>query len=176
VPRVLRWRAAAVVLVLVCALSVAVLTGLLWAGTDDHRRAAVVQATGSQAAQVDWSAVLQDLDRARSLAFAEGDPTRLDGVYAAGSPALTRDRDLLARLRSTGNTAHGVRLVPTSVEVVERGDDRTVLRVVDVMPPYRLVTIDGGVSTSRPGRPATSWSVTLVHERSAWRMYDVQRG
>jgi hypothetical protein len=68
-----------------------------------------------------------------------------------------------------------VRLVPTSVEVVESSDRRAVLRVVDVMPPYELVAADGAVSRSRPGRQSARWTVTLVREGRAWQMFDVRR-
>ncbi|MEP6760250.1 MAG: hypothetical protein ABJA93_02665 [Sporichthyaceae bacterium] len=48
------------------------------------------------------------------------------------------------------------------------------LRVVDVMPPYELVAAKGGVS-SRPGRAAARWTVTLMREGPAWQVYDVGR-
>jgi hypothetical protein len=166
-----------VVLVGACVLSVAVITGQLWAGAEHGGRAAAVRPADGQAARVDWSVVLTGLDRSRSLAFAEADPARLDGVYAKSSPALTRDRALLARLRAAGQRATGVELVPTSLKVVGRSDRRVVLRVVDVMAAYELVRADDGATAStRPGRGPATWTVTLVREGSAWRMYDVQRG
>ena len=175
-PRILSWRAAAVTLMVVCALSMAVFSGLLWAGTDGRGSATAVRPAHKPVPRVDWLAVLSDLDQARSLAFAAGDPTRLADVYAPDGPALARDLELLDRLRATGHTARGVQLVPRSIKVAESSETRMVLRVVDVMPPYELVTFDGDVTSTRPGRPATAWSVTLVREGSAWQMYDVRRG
>jgi hypothetical protein len=163
------------VVVVVCVLSVAVVTGLWWAGADQGGRAAAVP-PDDRAARVNWSAVLSGLDRSRSLAFAAADPAQLDGVYAKASPALTRDRALLAQLRAAGWHAKGVALVPTSVQVVDRSDRRVVLRVVDVMPAYELVSPEGATVSTEPGRGPARWSVTLVREGSDWQIYDVARG
>jgi hypothetical protein len=181
--RALPLRSALVMMLVICGVSVAVLAGVVWAGSNGRGSAAAVgPANGPAAASaaepvssVDWSAVLATLDEARSAAFAEADDHGLDGVYAAGSPALARDTALLGQLRTGGLTARGVRLVPTSVEVVTSSDRRTVLRVVDVMPPYELVDVGGAVSSSRPGRESARWVITLVREGPAWQVYDVNR-
>lgn len=163
-------------LLVLCVLSTAVLTGVVWAGSNGRGSVAAVAPATEPTARVGWSAVLTGLDQARSVAFAEADADGLDGVYAAGSPALARDTELLDQLRASGHTARGVRLVPNSVGLVASSDRRVVLRVVDVMPPYELVDADGAVSSSRPGRVAALWTVTLVREGSAWQVYDVRRG
>jgi hypothetical protein len=170
--RALPVRPAVGLLLVLCGVSVAVLTGVVWAGSNGRGSAAAVE----PAARVDWSAVLAALDQTRSAAFAEADDDALDDVYAAGSPALARDSELSSQLRASGHTAEGVRLVPTSVEVVKSTDRRVVLRVVDVMPPYELVGAGGAVSSSRPGRGPARWVVTLVREGPAWQVYDVRRG
>lgn len=163
-------------LLVLCGVSVAALTGVVWAGSNGRGSAAAVGPASEPAAPAGWSAVLAALDQARSAAFAAADDDALDDVYAAGSPALARDSELLDQLRASGHTARGVRLVPTSVEVVESADGRVVLRVVDVMPPYDLVDADGAVSSSRPGRGSAPWVVTLVREGPAWLVYDVRHG
>ena len=62
-----------------------------------------------------WSARLRALDLARSSAFAAGDVDALEQVYAAGSPALRRDRRVVQRLaaarasRGRRAPAHGPR-------------------------------------------------------------------
>lgn len=178
-PGMLSWRIVLGALVLLSGLSMAVLTGLVWAGTDGRGSAAAVGPARTPlpaAAQpVDWTSVLGTLDRARSAAFAAADAAQLEAVYATGSPALGRDREVLARLRETGHTARGVRLEPQSVEVVSASARRVVLSVVDVMPAYQLVAADGSVSSSRPGRVAASWSVTLTLGDEGWRVHDVRR-
>jgi hypothetical protein len=172
-------RPAVGLLLVLCGVSMAVLTGVVWAGSNGRGSAAAVGPTNRPAAEpatsVDWSAVLATLDQARSAAFAEADADALAAVDAAGSPARTRDTELLDQLRASGFTARGVRLVPTSVEVMESADRRTVLRVVDVMPPYELVDADSAESNTRPGRGSARWMVTLVRDGPAWRVFDVQR-
>ena len=172
--RALPLRPAVGMLLVVCGVSMAVLAGVVWAGSDGRGSAAAVGPARERATRVDWSAVLAGLDQTRSAAFAAADADGLAGVYAAGSPALVRDKQLLDQLRASGHTARGVRLLPTSIHVVESTDHRVVLRVVDVMPPYELVAAKGGVS-SRPGRAAARWTVTLMREGPAWQVYDVGR-
>jgi hypothetical protein len=169
-------RPAVGLLLVLCGVSVAVLAGVVWAGSNGRGSAAAVGPANEPVARPDWSAVLAALDQARSAAFASADDDRLDDVYSSGSPALARDTELLGQLSASGRTAAGVRLVPTSVDVVETADRRVVLRVVDVMPPYELVDADGAVSSSRPGRGPARWVVTLVREGPAWQVYDVERG
>jgi len=173
---VLRSPTAVVMALVMGVASIAVFGGMLWAGNDGGESAAAVRPARDPVAGLDWSAVLGRLDLARSQAFAEADPARLADVYAPEAPALARDRELIEQLRASGHTAHGVSLEPTSVQVADVSAHRVDLRVVDVMPPYQLVTADGVISDSRPGRPSAQWSVTLVREGSAWRMYDVRRG
>ncbi len=168
-------RPAVGLLLVLCGVAVAALTGVVWAGSNGRGSAAAVGPPSQPAAPTDWSAVLAALDQARSAAFAGADNDALNDVYADGSPALARDTEMLGQLRASGHAARGVRLVPTSVEVVESADRRVVLRVVDVMPPYELVDAHK-VSSSRPGRGSARWEVTLVREGPTWQIYDVRRG
>jgi hypothetical protein len=169
-------RSALVTMLVGCGVAVAVLAGVVWAGSNGRGTAAAVGPANEPTAGVDWTAVLVSLDQARSAAFAEADADALDGVYSAASPALARDTGLLDQLRASGHTARGVRLVPSSVQMVESADRRVVLRVVDVMPPYELIDADGARSLSRPGRGAARWMVTLVREGPTWQVHDVRRG
>jgi hypothetical protein len=123
-----------------------------------------------------WAGTLDRLDRARSAAFARGDPAGLRAVYARGAPALSRDEDVLARLAEAGLRARGLRLTATTVAVAGRSAGRVRLAVSDVMPPYRLVDAVGTVVAERPGRGAQSWIVVLARDGRAWRVYDVVRG
>jgi hypothetical protein len=177
------FRVAAFGLVAITVLGVAVATGVVWAGTDGRHGAAAPTASTTLAREhaapnktpTSWADVLAGLDQARSRAFAAADPSALDAVYAAGSPALARDRLRVAQLRHAGLTAQGVRLDTQSVRVVRSSQESVVLRVVDVMPPYRLVAPGGGTAASRPGRPAEQWSVTLVWAGGQWCVHDVRR-
>ena len=176
--KAVRWRVAAGAAVVLCGLSMAVLMGLVWAGTDGRGSAAAIgpparPLVAPAAKPVDWAGVLGRLDQARSAAFAEGDPALLADVYAPGSPALRRDQDVLMQLRAADHTTRGVRLESQSVQVVNASSRGAVLEVVDVMPAYELVAADGSVTSRRPGRTAARWSVTLTLVDKVWRVLDV---
>jgi hypothetical protein len=123
-----------------------------------------------------WATVLQRLDARRSAAFARADPAALEAVYARAAPALRRDRDRLAALVTRGQRAEGLRLRATEVSQQDRHADRVVLRVVDVLAPYTVRSLDSGRATPQPGRGARAWRVTLVRDRGRWRFYDVVSG
>jgi hypothetical protein len=142
-------------------------------GSAEHRLASSAPSTGRS---VRWADVLRGLDTTRSAAFAHADPARLAEVYAPASPALRRDRQLLAELVASGTKARDVRLDLRSVEVREGGADRVVLKVTDVMPPYELIGEGGSRGVTQRGRPMARWLVTLVHGTDGWRVYDVVRG
>ncbi len=133
-------------------------------------------AAGAEDAGGRWTDTLARLDRARSRAFATGEVTLLRRVYAAGSPALARDRRVLARLTRAGLRAEGLRLTVTGVGAPRRSGGRVRLAVTDTMPPYRLVDAGGAVAERRQGRGPRSWTVVLARAGGAWRVYDVARG
>jgi hypothetical protein len=159
-----------------------VAAGATWAGgwppdaiAGTPQPAARLPAAVRPVAAPDWPALLTELDTRRSAAFASGDPRRLDGVDAPGSPALRRDRALLSRLGAEGLTAGGVRLRASSVRLTRGAGARAELTVVDSLLPYWLVAKDGTVTTARPGRGPQRWSVTLARVSAGWRVFDVRR-
>ncbi|MGZ4615093.1 MAG: serine/threonine-protein kinase [Actinomycetes bacterium] len=173
------WRAWAVALLGVAALTMAALSGLAWAGADADAPPAGVRVVQPSkpvvrhGRPVDWAAVLRHLDARRADAFAAADFRRLDGLYARGAPALARDRTRLRQLAGAGVRAKHLHLRATRVEVRTQQAARVVLRVVDVLDPYELRTTSGRLVERRPGRAAKTWAVTLVKEREVWRIYDV---
>lgn len=134
---------------------------------------APVGSTPAAAGPGRWAGVLARLDARRSVAFARADPAVLEAVYATAAPALRRDRDRLAALVTQGLRAEGLRLRVTDVAAQVRRRHRVVLRVVDVLAPYALRSLDSGAVTHRPGRGARAWRVTMVRDRAEWRVYDV---
>jgi hypothetical protein len=123
-----------------------------------------------------WSARLRGLDRTRSAAFAAGDTGALEQVYAAGSPALRRDRRALRDLAAAGLRAAGVRLRAVDVRVVSTADDEVRLAVNDELAAYRLLDArTGRLVERRPGRGRVRWLLTLVRQPSGWRIWDVTR-
>jgi hypothetical protein len=181
-----------VVTVAAGALGLAAVTGIAWAGAGGAEQPAglaapTVSATApsSPAPEGDpapsvatgrWAEVLAGLDRARSAAFATGDPAGLRAVYATGSPALARDTRVLRRLTAAGLRADGLTLTATRVERVGGHGGRVRLAVTDLMPAYRLVDTGGSLVERRDGRGARVWTVELVAARGGWRVYDVVRG
>ena len=174
------------------AVGLATVTGIAWADAGGAPRAGAPRAadvsgrpevgaqrvpTASKPPSVEgWAATLAALDRARSQAFASGDPMRLTSVYAPGAPALRRDQAVLRRLTRAGLRAAGLRLRVTAVTAASPADGRVRLAVTDVMPPYRLVDDGGTVVEARPGRRERSWTVVLARSAGRWRVYDVVRG
>jgi hypothetical protein len=122
-----------------------------------------------------WATVLDQLDRRRAEAFAQGDLAALDTVYAPGSPALGRDRERLRELLAANARARGLRLQITRAEAAALGPDRVVLRVVDRLAPHVLVDPSGNELERRPGRGPAEWQVTMLRAGSGWRVYDVMR-
>ena len=172
------------------AVGLATLTGIAWAESGGAPRAADVSGrpavgaqrapTGSESPSVaGWAATLAALDRARSQAFASGDPARLTSVYAPAAPARRRDQAVLRRLTRAGLRAAGLRLRVTAVSAAGAtgaADGRVRLAVTDVMLPYRLVDDGGTVVEARPGRRERSWTVVLARSAGRWRVYDVVGG
>ena len=153
--------------------------GLAWAGVDPGAPGSSVAAREHQSTYDDaaaagrWGLVLAALDARRASAFAAVSPGRLATVYSAGSPALRRDRARLADLASAGLHVERLRIRPRSVRVVTSSSTRVVLDVVDALDSYEVRTARGALVDARPGRGAATWRVTLVHEGSGWRVYDV---
>jgi hypothetical protein len=166
------WRAAAGSLLAATALSMAVLSGLTWARSDDGSPAAAVRSRTAVAA-TDWTAVLERLDAARATAYAAADPAALRAVYAADAPALARDRRQVSALATAGAHTAGLRLRTDRVTLLRRGAGRAELRVIDVLDRYELRARDGSLLARRPGRPRAAWTVTLVRSAGRWRIYDV---
>jgi eukaryotic-like serine/threonine-protein kinase len=157
----------------------AALCGLAWAGVDPGASGSSVAAREHQSTYDDaaaaghWRSVLAALDARRASAFATVSAGQLATVYAAGSPALRRDRARLDDLAAAGLRVDKLRLRPRSVRVVISSSTRVVLDVVDALDSYDVRTARGALVEARPGRGAAAWRVTLVREGSAWRVYDV---
>jgi hypothetical protein len=166
-------------LVGVGAAAAAALCGLAWAGVDPGASGSSVAARERESTYDDaaaagrWRSVLAALDARRASAFADVSPGLLATVYAAGSPALPRDRARLAGLAAAGLHVDKLRIRPRSVRVVIGSSTRAVLDVVDALDSYDMRTARGALVEARPGRGAAAWRVTLVREGGGWRVYDV---
>jgi hypothetical protein len=138
----------------------------------------LASAAPATATDVDWRAVLADLDARRREAIAAGSIRDLaESVDPAGA-AWTDDAALVERVRASGAHLTGGRLVTEDVRVLRRGSTRAVLRVRDRRTAYEVVV--GGRTTAVAGRAARWWTVTLSATPSfdtadtAWRVRDVE--
>jgi len=123
-----------------------------------------------------WRAVLAGLDRRRANAFAATDAAALRRVYQPGSAPLARDLRRLRALRAAGARAEGLRLAVVDVRLLLERRQQVVLRVVDRMRPYSLVSADGTVLERRAGRGPMAWRLRLQrHAPQGWRIAGVTR-
>ena len=120
---------------------------------------------------------LRDLLRRRALAYAQADPSVLDGVYVLATPVHGQARAEVDQLRDRGLRYEGL------AYAVRRVDDRTVGPVSSAAPeaqlvavvdtgPYRVV--EGALATNVPGRRGAPTLVTLRRVGEEWRIAAVQ--
>ena len=124
-----------------------------------------------------WAALLADLYTRRAAAFTSADPTALTGVYAPGSALLERDAAAVRALADSGHVLAG--FAPQvrgllSVTPQEEGR-RVLLRLVDVLPGYRVVPSGGpagAVASTVPGRAEAEVQVLVERTSAGWRISD----
>jgi len=123
----------------------------------------------------DWSVVVQELDVARSAAFADADPTVLSGVDAPGSPALASDL-LAVRALAVGHVqARGYTLASAAVQLVSASAGDAVVTITDTRSAYQLVDASGVVVASQPARAARTWLVHLVDVDGTWLVREAHK-
>jgi hypothetical protein len=125
--------------------------------------------------QPSWRAIVADLDRRRTVAFATGDVAALDELYVDGSAAQQADSATLQLLVRQGRTAQSVTITPSAVELLRQQGADVVLRVFDTISPYRIVTADGQVVRRVAGRPVMAWTLTLRRIGGEWRISRISR-
>jgi hypothetical protein len=135
--------------------------------------AAALPPVVSAAPAPDWAGVLDGLDGARAEAFADGDLSALQEVYATGSPGLVSDAALLQDLIARGQTAHGLRHDVRTVELLASTADSARLRVVDVLGSYEIRSAAGDLVERAPARGERSFVVELVRAPDGWRLVEV---
>lgn len=124
-------------------------------------------------ADTGWAAVLSSLDTTRSSALAAPRATSLAGAEVVGSPVWTRDTAILRALAASGERAVGLTEVVISAVKVGGWPGAVELRVVESLPPYRLLTAAGSVIAEEPGHGPRSYLFRLGLTRSGWRVYSV---
>jgi hypothetical protein len=120
----------------------------------------------------EWTRLLDELDAHRADAFAAADPALLTRVYAPTSAQLVADRAAIARLRAAGQTAQRVRHTVRTSTTTSYDGKRAVLRVVDALSSYDVMSAGRVVERSAPRGDAT-FVVTLVRTAQGWRLLEV---
>jgi hypothetical protein len=119
---------------------------------------------------VDWVALITQLDAARDAAFTATDPGALLRTYAEGSRALATESTAVRALATHHVRARGLHFVVQAVAVEARTSSQVTLRVVDRLPAYDIVDMNGHVVVHRPARGSHTWHVVLVHTNVGWRI------
>ncbi|MGW5358669.1 serine/threonine protein kinase [Actinopolymorpha pittospori] len=123
-----------------------------------------------------WRGVLADLDQRRAQAFAASDPTLLGTVYAPGSDLVAKDTAQIEKCVPSGCHLEGLRFAVRTLDVVSEGRNQTVLRVVDQLQAYTVVSADGERVSQPAGEPKTreitlaragtgGWLISRIDER-----------
>ncbi|MDX6278675.1 MAG: hypothetical protein QOJ72_2803 [Nocardioidaceae bacterium] len=118
---------------------------------------------------VHWSGVLEDLDRDRAEAFAAGDPSMLDRVYAPGSASAQVDAAAIRAYAKRGGRVAGADLTLLSCRVRYSSRRRVDLVVLDRLAAAKLVWADG-TSRTLPRDLPTKHHITLVRTSGGWRI------
>jgi hypothetical protein len=128
---------------------------------------------GEQTAEQRWQSELEALNDARAAAFENADEGALALVYAAGGSALAQDTEKMRQMVALGAHATGLGSVIESLEIVEEGSERTVLRVTDRQEPYSFLAADGTVLSEQPAKPAQTREINLVNTPDGWRIAQI---
>jgi hypothetical protein len=153
---------------------VLVVGGVLVPSSAPDRPGAPERATASSPTPDDRTAplsLLREWDRARAIAWREGDPHALAQLYVAGSTAGRADRRLLAAYADRGLRVTGVRMQVATVDVLRATDDRISLLVTD-----RLAGVTARGGPHPVELPRDRWSrrrVVMVRVGEQWRVSEV---
>lgn len=135
--------------------------------------------TGPAADPVDaagWAALLGRLYDRRALAFTNGDPAPLAGVYAPGSALGDRDRAQVTALADAGRVLTGFApQVRRVTGVTPQGADSVAVDLVDDVPGYRVGAADRATEEAVAGRGEAAVRMVLTRTPDGWRIADAVR-
>lgn len=123
-------------------------------------------------AEVRAAQLLRAWDTRRAAAWAAGDVEALARLYAAGSGAGRRDRDMLQVWIRRGLRVEDLRTQVLDVQVLEHRPGRWVVQVVDRL--VSGVAVGPVARTALPRDSPTTRRVVLVEQLGSWRVASVQ--
>ena len=116
--------------------------------------------------------VLQQLLRARAVAYARGDAAALSNVFVRGSSVLRRDQALLRAWSRRGLAVRGAVVRVRSVHTLDARPGRLVVRTVDRLGPVRAAWGDRFVRLPRDR--LSRHRIVLLRGAERWRIAAVQ--
>ncbi|CAM4050315.1 protein kinase domain-containing protein [Janibacter anophelis] len=116
--------------------------------------------------------LVQELTDLRQTMVVELDDSARTTLDEPGSPAATRDRELVAELRTSGARYRGLTMTVRSASLQSTSGDRAVVRAVVDESAYDVAGKDGS-RTPRPARQGQEVDLVLVWHDGAWRVRDV---
>jgi hypothetical protein len=123
---------------------------------------------------VNWSGIVSGLAAARHEAYVQADPALLAAADAPGSAALAIDTARVRAWREAGLALRGDPAAVQLLQVQQAGERVGVLRISEVVRPFDVVDgVSGERREHRPGKPPTTWTVTLVRGEQGWRTASV---
>jgi hypothetical protein len=169
--RVARLAAALAVASAACGLA-----GVAWARSGAHPVATAVprpQAAPLSAPAPDWTAVMTHLDAVRDEVFVTTDVRALRLVYVPGSHVLAKEAASLRALGSHHLHTRGLHLLVAHVQVMRIASTAVTLDVVDRLPAYDMVDVNGHVVTHHAGRGLHTWRITLQRDGDGWLISNI---
>ena len=121
---------------------------------------------------VEAATVLRGWDAARAEAWAAADVRRLDGLYAPGSAAGRRDKEMLREWLRRGLAVRDLRTQVIALHEVRRTARTWVLRVTDRVSAGTVV--GRGLARPLPRDSATTTTVTLRQVDGRWLVASVR--
>lgn len=119
-----------------------------------------------------WAEVMWRLQARRGEAWEQGRPSLLGRVYAAHSPLLARDREMLRGYAARGLRLQRLRLDVVRVDLLARQGDVARLDVVDVLAPVTVSSRAGHRQRLPDDRPSRHL-VELRRDAAGWRISQV---
>jgi hypothetical protein len=150
-------------------------TGTAVLGAQSGARPAHVDiAASTRLAHVQSAArpVLQRLLQHRAVAYARGDPAALSDVFVPGSSVLRRDQALMRAWSRRGLAVRGAVVRVRSVQMLDAGPGRRVVRTVDRLGPVRAAWRDRLVMLPRDR--LSRHRIVLVRGAGRWRIAAVR--
>lgn len=118
-------------------------------------------------------AVLRWWDAERADAYARGDVDALRALYAPGAEVARSDVAVLDSYTARGLLVHGLAFEVVAAVVVEESAAHLVVEVEDRLLRARVLSTEGEVVATLPGRGLAERTLTFERDAARWRIADI---